>query len=225
MKKRILLLRLDAIGDFVLFTSMLPHLRNKFQDDHITLILHPDVAPLAEYCPYVDNIIVIDQKQYAVDRNYAEEIVKKVQGQFDVTVNTMYTRTWQSDNIIARTHAPIKIGFQCVDTDGEQKRRSNEEILYTHLVHTTKEWMFELDRYKQFLGEISAPVPEQNLKPELWISDKDKLWAKNYIQANLPSKNKFTILCPGAGLIRNCGLHNHLLELSITLLKINLCIL
>jgi ADP-heptose:LPS heptosyltransferase len=198
VKKRILLLRLDAIGDFVLFTSILPHLRKIFQDDHLTLILHPAVAPLAEHCPYVDTIIEIDQKQYAVDENYAEEITKKVRGQFDVAINTMYTRTWQSDNIIARTHAPVKIGFQCMDIDSEQKRRMNEEILYTHLVHTTKEWMFELDRYKQFLDEIGVRVTEQNLKPELWISDKDKLWTKNFIQANLPT-TKFTIMCPGAG--------------------------
>jgi len=199
MKLRVLLLRLDAIGDFVLFTGVLPYVRKHFQNNAITLVVDPIVAPLAEGCPYVDEIITIDQQRYATEKHYAGEIARKVRGKFEVAINVMYTRTWQSDNIIARTHAPVKIGFQCLDQDGQQERRLTEQVLYTHLVQTTNEWMFELDRYKQFLIGIGAPVSEQSMKPELWISEKDNQWAKDFVEAKFAATGKFAVLCPGAG--------------------------
>ena len=199
MKKKILLLRLDAIGDFVLFTSVLPELRKLYKDYYITLAVNPTVYPMARNCPYVDTIIEIDQIKYATDIKYVADVAKQLKGKFDIVINTMYTRTWQSDNIIARTHAPIKIGFQCVDKDSERNRRLEEEILYTHLVPTETEWMFELDRYKNLLNEIGAPITGRSLKPELWISTEDRKWANDFIKTNFNSSNKFAILCPGAG--------------------------
>ena len=199
LKKRILLLRLDAIGDFVLFTSVLPHLRKVFKHGHITLMVNSVVLPLAEHCPYVDGIMGIDPKRYTTDRKFVEEIAHEVQGKFDIAINAQYSRTWQTDNIIARTHAPIKIGFECLDKDGQQERRTREQVLYTHLIRTTSEWMYELDRYVGLLQDLGISINGRILKPELWITDQDRESCNQFLKNVVSPHERFAVLCPGAG--------------------------
>lgn len=199
MKKNILLLRLDAIGDFVIFSSVLSHIRNVFKDDYLTLVVHPAVVPLAQTCPYIDKIFSVDQQRYAIDQEYASEIAEVVRGCFDVVINTMYTRTWQADNLTARSHAPVKIGFECLDADDQYHRRKSEGVLYTNLIPASTEWMFELERYRQLLLLFGINISSQELKPELWIGAEDEKWAAKYLEKQFSLPVPFAILCPGAG--------------------------
>lgn len=199
MKKQILLLRLDAIGDFILFSSLLPSLREHFSEDHITMIVHPNVAPLAKGCPYVDEIWTVDPDKYASDREYAEKLIVHVRGKFDIAINAMYTRTDISDNIIARTHAPIKIGFECTDKDGQQERRLREQQLYSHLIPSLKEWTFEIDRYGQLLSYLNPESEAKKLKPDLWIREEEMAWANEFLGKHIKPNSKFVIVAPGAG--------------------------
>ena len=55
--KRILVLRLDEIGDVILMSPFLRELRRNLPDAKITLIVKPAVYNLVEHCPYVDNVV------------------------------------------------------------------------------------------------------------------------------------------------------------------------
>ncbi len=198
MNRRVLLLRLDAIGDFILFTSALPHLRQLFRDDKITLVVHPLVAPLANNCPYVDEVWHIDPERYATDSVYVAQVSRHFGGNFDIVVNTMYSRTWQSDDIAARTHAPVKIGFACLDNDGRREIRTQDQALYTTLVASPEEWMFEIERYRLLLNALGMPPDAESLQPVYWIRDEERAWADKYIANTFPDK-KFAVLSPGAG--------------------------
>src|SRR5690606_35618649 len=57
--KRLLIVRSDEIGDFVMFTPFLRELSNNLFDTEISLLVRSDIAPLAEGCPYIDELIVI----------------------------------------------------------------------------------------------------------------------------------------------------------------------
>ncbi len=196
---RVLVLRLDAIGDFVLFTSALPHIREIFHDDQITMVVNSEVEPLAKNCPYVNDVWHVDPGRYATDPAYVDQLVHHFRGQFDIALNAMYTRTWQSDNIIARTHAPVKIGFECFDNDARSRQRSQDQILYTELVRTSGKWLFEIDRYRQLLAELGADIDPAELNPVYWITDEDREWAERYIAENLDPGTNIALLCPGGG--------------------------
>lgn len=58
--QKILILRLDAIGDFILMTPSIRALRENFPNAYITLAVTQKVYPLAEFCPYVNEIIPFD---------------------------------------------------------------------------------------------------------------------------------------------------------------------
>ncbi len=199
MANRILILRLDAIGDFVLFSGALPHLRKMFPQDEITLALHSAVAPIAEQCPYVDNILPIDRARFRSDIEYTHNLTASVRGKFDVAINTMYTRTEVSDNIIARTHAPQKIGFECTDKDGAEGRRLQDQIVYTDLIRSSAEWIYEIERYAQLLGQLGIVVSADKVRPELWIQKTERERAEALLKREALQEKKFMIVCPGAG--------------------------
>ena len=65
-RPRILIIRDDAAGDFILFSSFLREVRNIYKEAHITLVTSPRNHNLAQCCPYVDNI-EINSEEYNKD--------------------------------------------------------------------------------------------------------------------------------------------------------------
>jgi ADP-heptose:LPS heptosyltransferase len=56
----IILLRLDRIGDFILGVPAYRALRKYYPEAHITAVVSPDTVPLAENCPYFDEVDEFD---------------------------------------------------------------------------------------------------------------------------------------------------------------------
>lgn len=56
---RILLTRLDGIGDFVLFTPFLRELRRNYPNSAITLVVGRNSSELATACPHVNRVLVL----------------------------------------------------------------------------------------------------------------------------------------------------------------------
>lgn len=199
MKRRVLILRLDAIGDFIIFTACLRHFRAAYPNDELVLGINPVVSGIAQGCPSVDAVLEIDQKRYAADPEYAASISSQVRGRFDIAINSMYTRTWQSDHIIAKTHAPTKIGFRCLDRDGEEDRRRSQEVLYTALIDSKSEWLFELERLTGFIKALPGAAALPSLFPDLWLSDKEREQARTSLSKLGINPDRFAVLTPGAG--------------------------
>lgn len=192
-------MKLDAIGDVALFTSVLPHLRAHYSTDTITLGVNPAVSSLVQGCPHVDHIVLIDQMKFAVDPRYSREITAAIRSKYDIVINAKYTRTSQAENIIARTRAPVKIGFECRDRDELFEMRNASQILYTTLVPSKSAWKFEIERYADLLSTLGMEVRGKQLIPDLWLSDKELHWAEKFIRENTPADRPLCIVCPGAG--------------------------
>lgn len=56
----IILLRLDRIGDFILGVPAYRALRKHYPDARITAVVSSYAAPLAEHCPYFDDVLIFD---------------------------------------------------------------------------------------------------------------------------------------------------------------------
>jgi ADP-heptose:LPS heptosyltransferase len=57
---RIAVVKLDGLGDFVLATPFLRALRTIWPDSSVTVMVLPAAAALAQLCPYVSRVVVID---------------------------------------------------------------------------------------------------------------------------------------------------------------------
>ncbi|MDA3798783.1 MAG: glycosyltransferase family 9 protein [Kiritimatiellae bacterium] len=62
-EKSFLIIRLDAIGDMVLFSAFMREFREQEPDAKITLVISPLVKNLYENCPYADKILYFDGRK------------------------------------------------------------------------------------------------------------------------------------------------------------------
>jgi ADP-heptose:LPS heptosyltransferase len=197
---KILLIKLDAIGDFVLFTSVLPHIRQLYKHAHLTLLVQEQVRSFADVSPYVDEVLSIDLASFHSRKSYQREILEHIRvRQFDMMINAMYTRTIDSDEVVAYVRSYIRIGFQSLDKDGNERIRTINESLYTHLIPTDQEWKHELERYKVLLNYLG--YSSQPLVPELWITQHDIDRCIELLgEIGLNQDDRFVTIFPGAGL-------------------------
>ena len=61
--KQILLLSMDAIGDFVLTSPAIRAVRENYPAAYITLVVPTKIYPLAELCPYVNEVLIYDWEE------------------------------------------------------------------------------------------------------------------------------------------------------------------
>jgi hypothetical protein len=60
-RTRVLILRPDNIGDVLLFTGALRHIRNLYPEAHITLAVQAHIVNLVELCPHIDACVPVDE--------------------------------------------------------------------------------------------------------------------------------------------------------------------
>ena len=58
--KSILLIRIDAAGDFILTTPAIRALRENYPNAYITLVVGEEIYNLAELCPYVNEVLAVN---------------------------------------------------------------------------------------------------------------------------------------------------------------------
>ncbi len=99
IKNKILIIKLDAIGDVLRTTSILPPLRKKYPDAFITWCTKSNATQLFTNNDFVDDIITVEQD--ALFRINAEE--------YDIVINLDTSKI--SSSIAASARGKSKIGF------------------------------------------------------------------------------------------------------------------
>ena len=81
--KKILVVRNDKLGDFMLTWPALSYLKKNLPQTEITCLIDKEFWPLAEHCPFIDKFIV-DQNVFTL-KNGEKMICQKA-----VTFNAMH---------------------------------------------------------------------------------------------------------------------------------------
>ena len=203
---KILLAKLDAIGDFVLFTAVLPAYRELFAKAHIVLLVRDNVAGLAGNCPYVDEVWTLDAGKFKV--NLAERLRwrrRLVRENFDVAIHARYSVGSERylDCLAAWCRAPRRIAFECLY---ERNKRDSSNPYYPELVPESGKGRFEIDRnydMVRYLGFAGNPTHTTSV----WITDGDRTTADSLLSGI--SGKSYAVLMPGATLYeRQWGAEN-----------------
>ncbi|MHB8765165.1 MAG: glycosyltransferase family 9 protein [Deferrisomatales bacterium] len=102
---RILLVNLDAMGDVVRTTALLPALKRQYPESHLTWVTLKGAAPLLAHNPLVDEVVV-----------YGPEAVLELEPRrFELVLNVDKSR--RSAALAQRTQADARFGFG-VNGDG-----------------------------------------------------------------------------------------------------------
>ncbi|MHB1313630.1 MAG: glycosyltransferase family 9 protein [Gemmatimonadaceae bacterium] len=168
--RRVLVVRLDNIGDFVLWTGAARAMRRWLGPDaHVTLAANATWADLARDAGVADEVWPVDRGALEADGAYRAELRRRVEGGgFSLAINPRYTREMLlGDSLMRWSRARERLGMIGDGTLLPPRERFWADRWYTRLLATSPASEHETERNAEFLRGIGAPVqgvPEPSLK-------------------------------------------------------------
>lgn len=155
----VILIKTDAIGDFIIWLDSAAEYRKIYSSMKITLICNGVCAQIAQVTGLFDDIITIDVKKFESNNNYRAEFLSQfVTAQYDVLIQTAYSRTIHMDLLAMGIPACRKLGMvsdesrtnlsRYVET---KKSRKFFDSIYDSLVKTKAGVEMELVRNAEFI--------------------------------------------------------------------------
>ncbi len=185
--KRILLIRLDRIGDVMLSTPAIKALREKFPSGYLAFMVGPHAADLVKNNPYLDEVIVYDKN--GTHKNFLSTLkfafsLKKIK--FDIAI--CLHPTMRTHLIAFLAGIPRRIGY---DRKGK--------IFLTEIIHHEKEK--GLLSESQYVLDMLKPLGINSLDRSLYIKLDDVVLSRtrSFLKSlGIGDKDIIVTLHPGA---------------------------
>ncbi|PJJ84019.1 glycosyltransferase family 9 protein [Mucilaginibacter auburnensis] len=158
-RKRLLIIKIDAIGDYVLFRNYLEVVRTsqKFKDYEIDLIGNIAWKDIALWYdkPFISRFRFIKPDElYESPRKVLGLALSLFNSRYEIVLQPAYTRTFIGDGLAALTGATNIIGFES-DTEGIAPRyKIKTDKYYSELLKLPKVLYFEFDRSRFFFEQV-----------------------------------------------------------------------
>lgn len=196
-KSDIVVIRLDAIGDYILFRNFLIEIRTskKFANKKITLIGNIAWREIAEILDneVVDKFIWLDRNKLWKDKKYRLMILFKLaKYKFDYLISPTYSREFRHlDLLVNAINANYKIGSQGNLSNMTILEKEIGDKFYTQLVPANSGVLFEFDRNKEFFNYLLGGNLYTNISIDLAANNpslglKHKSYVVLFIGASSP---------------------------------------
>jgi lipopolysaccharide heptosyltransferase II len=187
--KRVLVVRLDQIGDVVLTTPFLRELRRNLPNAWITLVVKPAVHNLVELCPYANEVLTYDwsvsgslaplQRHWRALRLAYCYLWSR---HFDLAI----VPRWDADYYHARfvayfSGARWRVGHSANVNEHKQRLNRSFDRLLTHVLND-KTLRHEVEHNLDVIRFLGGTVQEQRL--ELWIGEVDEAFVERVLQSH-----------------------------------------
>ena len=202
--KHVLVVRPDEIGDLVLTTPFLRELRGLLPDAWITLVVNPVTYNLVEQCPYVNQVLVYDQR---VARRWRPFILpwrvlrlayRRLRSQrFDLALFPRWdTDGYYSASLAYFSCAAWRVGYSETVTERKRKLNRGTDLLFTYALRdrTPKH---EVRHNLDLIQHLGGAAHDTDL--ELWLSDEDKAFAEQMLGSGGLSSSPLVAFGAGAG--------------------------
>jgi ADP-heptose:LPS heptosyltransferase len=206
-----LIVRLDAIGDYVLFRNFIKIVKesSKYKSYKITLCGNIAWKDLAESLDrdIIDGFIWINRKKFYGNLLYKFKVLKEIHNcGFETAVETTYSREILfGDEIIKATGAKERIGNTgSLDKHAKWKRNLFSDSWYTKLIRSSENNLFEFYRNKEFFRDLLETKIDIK-KPSIEVSD--------ISFNNIPEKD-YIVLFPGGSTKKRRWDINNFLEIA-----------
>ncbi|WP_052185125.1 glycosyltransferase family 9 protein [Methylotenera versatilis] len=155
--KTLLLVRLDAIGDFILWLDTAKEYRRLYPDYKITLIANNVWADLAAELPYWDEVLHLDLQLFARKPLYRWKILRNIHKLgFEVAIQPTFSRLLlRGDSVIRATGALQRIGSAGDVSNITTLDKVISDKWYTYLVPAQSKPLMELCRNAEFVRNLS----------------------------------------------------------------------
>lgn len=196
---RVIIIRLDAIGDFVLWLSAaqatVTFLKSKGKN--ITLIANSAWAEWAKELGMFDDVIAIDRNKFENNLLYRYKLGYRIRMLgCSIAVQPTYSREWLlGDAVIRICGAEEKIGSAGDSSNTIKWKKAISDRWYTNLIPARPDLCMELMRNAEFISGLSQ-TRFPAVVADLRAMSKPRL--DSSFASMLESKQKFFVLFPGA---------------------------
>ncbi|CAM3368873.1 glycosyltransferase family 9 protein [Helicobacter labetoulli] len=188
----LVILRTDAIGDYLLFRAFLSEVRKAYPNYHITLIGNSAWKPLYEYfdSSYCDNCIWINTAHFQTKHIYKKiTILRQIkQIGYELLINPVHSRDKLNTTLASHINALNKIAPQGDDVNLSPRKKTRHDRIYTTLTPSTKDIIFEFYRNKEFFEYVLQKPLETSPKLHLHYPP----------TRAIPTKKPYSVLFIGA---------------------------
>ena len=175
----LLLVRLDAIGDFVLWLDAAKEFRQLYPDKKIVLCANSIWSDLACGLTYWDEVWPIDVLKFEKNLVYRFKIFRQIRNRgFDTAIQPTVSRIFaQGDSIIRMTGAGLRIGSTGDLSNTTLFFKLIADKWYTRLVSANNDPLMELERNAEFIRNLSGKsfaaglpiLPKRNVCSDILI--------------------------------------------------------
>ncbi len=216
--KRLLIVKVDGIGDYVLFRNCLKALSesdrfNQFDIDLITNSLNKDLTTQFD-SKYLNNTFFVPREKIHLNQKVRNEYLNLLNDRdYDLVINWTFSRVVFDDLFIRSINAKNKISFEGDDNNQSKWMKSITNSFYCRLLPTDTLIKFEFERNWQMLEFIVE----------------DKIGLKTFGFDNLPFKTTetnrapYVVFAPGASSEDRVWSSSNYSKLADLILENNLC--
>lgn len=170
---RILVARLDSLGDCVLASSFFMGLRRQFPKAHLTGAFSTLAAPLFEYSPLFDRVLSVPAGTVSSWRMLLE-------APYDLAICPRWdVDYWSTRQLAILSQARVRVGFDRGPYRYDQINDGWAGAYFTNLVRTSSE-LHEVLKGQDLLRYLGIDGPA--LDPQLWIPETAARWAAAFVE-------------------------------------------
>jgi len=200
---KILIIKLDEIGDFVLAIPFIKEIKALYPSASIDLFAKENVRDLANYIPYLSNRYYLKnnlfskggiQKIFLFLYAIIYSLLKFKKQKYDLVI----VPRWDVDSSLSVlfsffSSAKYRLSYSEKVIDRKEKFNRNYDKFYTNLVFNNDK-KHEIERYIDILKYLGVYNPNYQL--EILIREIDKLFIED--ETKIFDKNKIIAICPVA---------------------------
>lgn len=163
------LIRLDAIGDFVIWLDAAKEFRRLYPDQKITLVANAAWADLAQQLPYWDAVFSVNVRDLSLRQPLRRwQLLRHIsKGGFHIAVQPTCSRVlMHGDSVIRASGARERIGSMGDLANASAAERNTGNRWYTQLLPASPKPMMELLRNAEFVSHLAGATYQACL-PEL----------------------------------------------------------
>lgn len=182
--KRVLVVRLDEIGDVVMTTPFLRELRRNLPEAWITLVVKPEVYNFVELCPYINEILTYHHwqtgklwRRLAYLRMAYRDLWKR---RFDLAILPRWGGGYYHGTSIAYlSGATWRVGYSENVSLYKTSQNNGFDRLLTHIL-TNSTLKHEVEHNLDVIHFLGGTVQDNRL--ELWVGQEDEAFAEQILK-------------------------------------------